>query len=147
MITNAQSKYNENQWIDDETRQVNNQDLKKFLQNKRKRMKIERLKEKYISRCKHFLESYDQLEACLKNVLSSNATDELLSICYIFGTSPISPKEIYRLKLPKGNLETSMAAIPFPHTFSGYLFYCYASLNFYSQQVMQKSLPQWLIEK
>ena len=92
--------------VDDESRQKAHQDPKKILQDKRRRLKEERLKEKYISRCKHFLESYDRLEYCIKSALSSNGIDELLSICYIFGTSPISPKEIYRVRFPKGNPET-----------------------------------------
>ena len=81
---------------------------RQLLQLKRKRMKEERLKDKYIQKCKRFLKKYDEIEHCIKSVLSSNSVDELSSICYLFGTSSISPKEVYRIQFPKGKNRKTM---------------------------------------
>ena len=92
----------DNETIDNDSTKENSLNPRQILQLKRKRMKEERLKEKYIQKCKRFLKKYEEVEHCIKSVLSSNGVDELSSICYIFGTSTISPKEMYRIQFPKG---------------------------------------------
>ena len=102
VITHDESKIIKNETNDDEARKENFCNAKQFYQDRRRRIREERLKEKYIQKCKRFLNVYDDLEYCIKNILSFSGGNDLLSVSFIFGTSPISPKEIYRLQFPKG---------------------------------------------
>ena len=77
---------------------------KELHKKNRNRIKSNRLKEKYIKRCMIFLEVYDQLENNIKAEILSRQIDEISSILFIFGTSLVSPKEIYKLQLPTGNI-------------------------------------------
>ena len=102
VFAHDKSKLIDNETVDNDSTKENSLNPRQILQLKRKRMKEERLKEKYIQKCKRFLKNYDEVEHCIKRVLSSNSVDELLSVCYVFGTSSISPKEVYRIQFPKG---------------------------------------------
>ena len=70
---------------------------------KKKKARNDRLRAKFIKRSAAFLELYEKLEYNLRTEAFSYRMDEVHSICYIFGTSLISPKEIYRIQLPAGN--------------------------------------------
>ena len=71
------------------------------------------MKEKYIQRSNRFLKVFDELEHRIKNVLSLIGGCELLSACFIFGTSPISPRETYRLQFPEGKCSKRLMDVKF----------------------------------
>ena len=83
---------------------IANQNKKELLKERRNKIKSNRLKEKYIKRSMTFLEVYEKLEYNLRTEILSHQMDEVESIIFIFGTSLVSPKEIYRLQLPAGNI-------------------------------------------
>ena len=78
-------------------------DERKLLKDKRNKIKRNRLRARYIKRAMIFLDSYERLECNLRKEILSLHADEILSICYIFGTSLVSPKEVYCMQLPEGN--------------------------------------------
>ena len=81
------------------------QDYIQRSRDRREKIKQTRLKAKYIKRANIFLQQYDQLESNLKaEILSCRREKEIMSICYLFGASPASPKEVYLLRLPKGKI-------------------------------------------
>ena len=77
---------------------------KELARLKRKKAKHDMLRAKYIKRSTAFLEFYEKLEYNLRSEAFSHRMDEVISISYIFGTSLILPKEIYRIQLPTGKL-------------------------------------------
>ena len=107
VISYDQSQFIKTEAIDDESRKDNFPTAHHFHQDKRRRIREGRLKEKYIQRCNRFLKLFDDLEHRIKNILSLSSGCELLSVCFIFGTSPISPRETYRLQFPKGKCSKS----------------------------------------
>ena len=113
VISHDQSKCIKTEAIDDESRKDNFPYSHKFHQDKRRRIRDGRLKEKYIQRSNRFLKVFDELEHRIKNVLSLIGGCELLSVCFIFGTSPISPRETYRLQFPKGKCSKRLMDVKF----------------------------------
>ena len=113
VISYDQSQFIKTEAIDDESRKDNFPTAHHFHQDKRRRIREGRLKEKYIQRCNRFLKLFDDLEHRIKNILSLSAGCELLSVCFIFGTSPISPRETYRLQFPKGKCSKRLIEMKF----------------------------------
>lgn len=75
--------------------------------DRKRRARDARLKTKYIKKSHKFLDIYNKLEYCLSTELMSNRIKDVISICYVFGTSVTSPKELYRIVLPRGCLKAS----------------------------------------
>ena len=74
--------------------------------DRKRRARAARLKTKYIKKSHKFLDIYNKLEYYLRTELMSNRIKDVISICYVFGTSVASPKELYRIVLPKGKYST-----------------------------------------
>jgi len=60
--------------------------------------KQKRTREKYLKRAGHFAKELAEFQASI--VCQLNVSRDLLSICYLFGASPLHPKEVYEVALP-----------------------------------------------